>query len=178
MHPTHCTQVSLTRKPYPGKAGLRWKVRGGIQPGKKDVIVGESHPVAAWGASETPPCLDVVTSGTWSSHWNHGWESRGCFGENDYAEKKVDSALMPWLWVNAKRLWGVSLGEGWFWREHGGEEGFGWKEYSPLSQTHQILAPGLLLLSSWVGGKSLKLFEFPFPLWGQEFGPGDSQGVT
>lgn len=39
-------QETLPRK----SPGLRWKVRGGIQRGRKDVIVGESCPVAALGS--------------------------------------------------------------------------------------------------------------------------------
>lgn len=45
----------------------------------------------------------------------------GCFGENDCAEKEVDSSVMPWILVNEKRLWRISSGMGSIWREHGGE---------------------------------------------------------
>lgn len=62
---------------------------------------------------------------------------------------------MPRLLVNAKRLWGVSLGAGLFLA--GTQE-----TSSPVSQTHQIAVPGLLLVSR-VSGKSFNLFEFLFP---------------
>lgn len=69
LPPSHTLHtVGLTRKPYPGKSpGLRWKVRGGTQRGRKDVIVGESCPVAALGSCcgtslfLTPVALEVHT---------------------------------------------------------------------------------------------------------------------
>ena len=57
-------------------------------------------------------CPVFATSGTWSSRWIHGWASRSCFGENDSAEKEVDSSVMPWLLVNAES-WRVVLEGTW-----------------------------------------------------------------
>lgn len=167
LHPSHTLHTSLSnqetlpRKIRPQVESERWRL-----PGRKDVFVGESHPVGALGAAEAPPCLDFVTGGTWSSLSSHGQESRGCLGKNDYTKKEVDSLIMPWLLVNGVRPWRVSASVGSFWREHCKGEGISWKESSPEIQAHLVLVPGLPLISSGIVGKSLHLFKLLLSLCG------------